>query len=122
MARTEDEIVLIFSIMMVFLMFPIFRVHLKYSFNILEFSLRLELNIFQFMWFNLGCDNLYNGCRAPLHEECHKHLGHKRNHGVTLGTCGANGERAQVILVWLRASGVGNTSHPLRLRVPRVWP
>ena len=49
-------------------------------------------------------------CRAPLHEECPKHHGHKGNPGVTSGTCGAVGERAQVILVWVRAPSVGNTS------------
>ena len=37
-------------------------------------------------------------------------------------TCGAVGERAQVILMWVRAPDVGNASHPWRLRVTRVWP
>ena len=53
-------------------------------------------------------------CCAPLHEECLKHHGHKGDPGVTPGTCGAVGERAQVILVWVRAPGVGNTSHSHR--------
>ena len=56
-------------------------------------------------------------CRAPFHEECPKHHGHKGNPGVTPGTCGAIGERAQVILVWVRAPGIGNASHPRRLGV-----
>ena len=46
---------------------------------------------------------------------CLKHHGHKGDPGVTPGTCGAGGERAQVILVWVRAPGVGNASHPQRL-------
>ena len=41
-----------------------------------------------------------------------KHHGHKGDPGVTPGTCGADGEKAQVILVWVRVPGVGNTSHP----------
>ena len=38
-------------------------------------------------------------CRAPLLEECPQHHGHKADPGVTPGTCGTIGERAQVILV-----------------------
>ena len=48
--------------------------------------------------------------------------GHKGDSGVTSGTCGAIGERAQVILVWVRAPGHGNASHPHELRVTRVTP
>ena len=44
-------------------------------------------------------------CRAPLLKECPQHHGHKGDPGVTPGTCGAIGERAQVILVWVRAPG-----------------
>ena len=44
-------------------------------------------------------------CRAPLLEECPQHHGHKGDPGVTPETCGAIGERAQVILVWVRAPG-----------------
>ena len=44
-------------------------------------------------------------CRTPLLEECRQHHGHKGDPEVTLGTCGAIGERAQVILVWVRALG-----------------
>ena len=44
-------------------------------------------------------------CRAPLLEECPQHHGHKGDPGVMLGTCGTIGERAQVILVWVRAPG-----------------
>ena len=36
-------------------------------------------------------------CRAPLLEECPQHHGHKGDPGVTPGTCGTIGERAQVI-------------------------
>ena len=42
-------------------------------------------------------------CRAPLLEECPQLYGHKRDPRVTPGTCGAIGEWAQVILVWVRA-------------------
>ena len=42
--------------------------------------------------------------------------------GVTLGTCGAIGERAQLILVWVRAPGCGNASHPQELGVTRIRP
>jgi hypothetical protein len=59
-------------------------------------------------------------CRAPLHKGCPKHHGHKGDPGVTPGTCGASGNKAQVILVWMRAPRVGNASHPQRLRVMRV--
>ena len=37
-------------------------------------------------------------------------------------TCGAISERAQMILVWVRALGVGNTSHPQILEVVKVRP
>jgi hypothetical protein len=53
---------------------------------------------------------------------CPKHQGHKGDPGVTPGTCGAGGEKAQVILVWVRAPGVGNASHPWRLGVMRERP
>ena len=39
---------------------------------------------------------------------------------MTPGTCGAVGERAQVVLVWVRAPGVGNASQPRRLGDTRV--
>ena len=42
---------------------------------------------------------LQRKCRAPLLEECPQHHGHKGDPGVTPGTCGTIGERAQVILV-----------------------
>jgi hypothetical protein len=61
-------------------------------------------------------------CCAPLHEECPKHHGHKGDPGMIPKTCVAVGERAQVNLVWVRAPGVGNASHPWRLRVKRVRP
>ena len=37
----------------------------------------------------------FHSCRAPLHKECPKPHGHKGDPGVTPGTCGAIGERAQ---------------------------
>ena len=51
-----------------------------------------------------------------------QHHGHKGDPGVTPGTCGSIGERAQVILVWVRALGRGNASHPQELGVTRVRP
>lgn len=59
-------------------------------------------------------------CRPPSYEGCPKHHGHKENLGVTLMTYGAGGERAQVILMWLRAPSVGNASHPQRIIVINV--
>jgi hypothetical protein len=53
---------------------------------------------------------------------CLKHHGHKGDPRVTPGTCGAGGEKAQVILVWVRAPGVGNASHPRGLGVMRIRP
>ena len=38
------------------------------------------------------------------------------------GTCGAIGKRAQLILVKVRARGVGTASHPRRSGVTRVKP
>jgi hypothetical protein len=45
-------------------------------------------------------------CRAPPHKECPQHHGHKEDPGVTPETCGAIGERDQVVLMWVRASDV----------------
>ena len=64
----------------------------------------------------------YNLCRTPFLKECPQHHGHKKDPGVTPGTCGAIGERAQVILVWVRPQGVENTSHPQIQGVTRVIP
>jgi hypothetical protein len=41
-----------------------------------------------------------------LHEECPQYHGHKGDPGVTPGTCGAIGERFQVILMWVSAPDV----------------
>jgi hypothetical protein len=49
-------------------------------------------------------------------------MGTRGDPGVTPGTCGAGGEKAQVILLWVRALGVGNASHPRRLGVMREKP
>ena len=61
-------------------------------------------------------------CHTTLHEECPQDHGHKRDPKVTSGTCGAIDERPQVILMWVRASGVQNASHPRRLRVTKARP
>jgi hypothetical protein len=63
-----------------------------------------------------------HGCRAPLHKGCLKHHGHKGDPGETPGTCGAGGEKALVILVWVRAPGVGNASQPRGLGGMRKKP
>ena len=42
---------------------------------------------------------------------CLKHHGHKGDPGVTPETSGTDGEKAQVILLWVQALGVGNASH-----------
>ena len=41
---------------------------------------------------------------------------------MTPETCGAIGERAQVILVWIKALGHGDASHPHELGVTRDRP
>ena len=51
---------------------------------------------------------IYFGSHAYFHEECLKRQRHKRDPGVTPRTYGAVGEKAQVILVWVRAPGVEN--------------
>ena len=61
-------------------------------------------------------------CRASLQEECPKYHGHKRDPEVTPGIFGAGGERAQMILVWIRALGVENVPYPCSLEVMRVRP
>ena len=59
-------------------------------------------------------------CHAPLLQECPQYHGHKGEPKVTPGTCGAIGERIQVILLWVRAPGRGIASHPQELGVTRV--
>jgi hypothetical protein len=55
-----------------------------------------------------GSDSVWWGeCCVPLHEECRQYHGHKRDPGVTPEICGANGEGAQVILVWDCLSALG---------------
>jgi hypothetical protein len=61
-------------------------------------------------------------CGAPLQKGCPKHHGHEGDPKVTPAPCGAGGEKAQVILVWVRAPGVGNACHPRTLGVMRVRP
>jgi hypothetical protein len=41
---------------------------------------------------------------------------------VTPEICGAGGEKAQMILVWVRVPGIGNASHPRGLEVKREMP
>jgi hypothetical protein len=59
-------------------------------------------------------------CRAPFYKECPKHHGHKGDPGVIPETCGVDAEKAQVMLMWVRALGIANASHPQGLRVMRV--
>ena len=61
-------------------------------------------------------------CRVFFHKECLKYHGHKGDPGMTLEICRANGEKAQMILVWVEALRVGNNSHPQGLGVVRVRP
>ena len=51
-----------------------------------------------------------------------KTMGTKGDPIMPPGTCGAIGERAHVILVWLRAPDVENASHSRKLEVIRVRP
>ena len=61
-------------------------------------------------------------CLQTIHEECLKHHGAQGAPAVTPWTCGAVGDRAQVMLIWVKAPGVRNTSYPQRLGVMRVRP
>ena len=54
----------------------------------------------------------YVYCPTSLHKRCPKYHGHKRDLRATLENCGAAGERAQLILVGMKALGVRNASHP----------
>ena len=71
---------------------------------------------------SVGAEDLLLSCCTPLHRECSKHHGPKGDSRVTLGTCGAVGERSQMILVWVKTPGVGNAFYPRRLGIIRVWP
>ena len=51
-----------------------------------------------------------------LHEECPKYHGYKGHPGVTPGTCGVVGERAQVIIMWVRAPGIWEHLPPMETR------
>ena len=61
-------------------------------------------------------------CRAPLHEDYPQYHGYNGNPRVTWCTCGAIGERVQVILMCVWAIGVEFTSHLWTLTVMRVKP
>ena len=61
-------------------------------------------------------------CCAPLLKECLQYLRLKGDPGRMSGTCDAIGERAQVILMWVRAPGRVNAFHPQELGVTRVRP
>ena len=62
---------------------------------------------------------IFFDCHIPLNEECPKHHGHKWDLGMTSGTCGNVGEKTQLMLVWMNASGAGIASHPQRLGVTK---
>ena len=66
--------------------------------------------------------HLGNSCHAPLHEDYLKHHEHKGDLAVTRETYDTIGERAQVILVWVRAPSVENASHTQRLEFMKVRP
>ena len=61
-------------------------------------------------------------CHTHLYKECPQYHGPKEDSGVTSQTCDEILERAQMVLVQVRAPGVENTSHPRRLGVARVRP
>ena len=61
-------------------------------------------------------------CHPPLHEDCLKYHGHKGDPRVIPKTCGAIGERAQVNLVWTKASDIKNAFHPWKYEVTGVRP
>lgn len=69
-------------------------------------------------WTNLGLVPNYvvfvpgNESCVSLHKEFLKYHWHKGDPKVTPRTCVAIGERAPVILMWIRASGVEIASHP----------
>ena len=64
-----------------------------------------------------GIDSIWEGeCRASLFEECPPHHGHKEDPGLMLGTCGAIGERTQLILVWMRAARRWERLPPMEAR------
>jgi hypothetical protein len=69
-----------------------------------------------------GTDCSQAVCRAPLQKGYPKDHGHKGDPGVTPETCGASGEKAQVIMVWVRALGIRNISHPRGLEAMKVRP
>ena len=75
--------------------------------------------------YKLGEKNLrfiVTTCNHQLTQTLSTHHGHKGDPGVTPGTCGTIGERAQILLVWGRALGVENASHPWKIRVRRLRP
>ena len=58
-----------------------------------------------------NCLQSHDECSTPLHEKCLQHHGQKGNLRVMHKFRGAIGDRAQVVLVWVRALGIENTSH-----------
>ena len=65
-------------------------------------------------------------CLAPLKKKCPKHHGHKGDPEVTPETCGADGEKASVILVHLEkwVSGVREIQQKFcwfRVRIKNSW-
>ena len=90
-----------------------------HSNNVLKIKIGVPTRV-KLMW----ASTPYGGgeCHAPLHMECPKHQGHKGNSAMILKTCGAVGERAQVILVWMKTWGVEYVFHPRKLGVMRVRP
>ena len=83
------------------------------SWNLACLSLRISPFV-SFVPYSMG--QSLGTCRAPLLEEGPQHHGHKGDPGVTPGTCGAIGERAQVILVWVRAPGHSERLPPTETR------
>ena len=61
-------------------------------------------------------------CHAPLHEECPQHHGYKVDPRMMPEIWGTIGERAQMILVWVRAPCIESAFHPRTLGVMRIKP
>ena len=83
------------------------KIHETQSFRRLIFfsNFKITIDNTKLHLYNLPKVFMQGQCRAPLLEECPQHHGHKGDPGVTPGTCVTIGERAQVILVWVRAPG-----------------
>jgi hypothetical protein len=63
----------------------------------------MDFRVFLKMMLNSTLNVATQKCCAPLLDKCPQHHGHKGDPVITPGTCGAVSEKAQVILVWMKA-------------------